>query len=149
MKKNHTKRWLLGAVLVLALSSMTWADTGATDAENEKAIVVKVAKNSVIVLANGSGNLSPGENNLCIVIRNPLTGSAMDVRAVSIDFAQHVGRILESPIRAQLTQESTGRYCGQVNLGAQYYKPMNFHVDVRYVDAENRKQKLGFCLTVK
>lgn len=128
---------------------MTWAGTGSANSETEKAIVVKVAKNSVLVLANGPGKLTPGENNLCIVIRDPVTGSAMDVQAVTIDFAQHVGRILESPIRARLSEESIGRYCGQVNLGAQYYKPMNFHIDVRYVDAENKKQKLGFCLTVK
>jgi len=101
------------------------------------------------VLANGSGKLTPGENSLCIVVRDPLTGSSTNARDVSIDFAQHVGRILESPIRAQLTEQSIGRYCGQVNLGPEYYKPMNFHVDVRYVDATNRKQKLGFCLTAR
>lgn len=146
MKKERTACCFF---LFLFFTWMAWAGTDSSNAASEKAIVIKVAKNSVLVLANGLGKLTPGENNLCIVIRNPLTGSAMDVRAVSIDFAQHVGRILESPIRAQLTQESIGRYCGQVNLGAQYYKPMNFHIDVRYVDAENRKQKLGFCLTVK
>jgi hypothetical protein len=73
----------------------------------------------------------------------------MDVRAVTTDFAQHVGRILESPVRARLSQESIGRYCGQVNLGTQYYNPMKFHIDVRYVDADNRKQKVGFCLTAR
>jgi hypothetical protein len=126
---------------------MSWA--GSNDPENERAIVVKVAKNSVIVLANGSGKLTPGENNLCIVVREPLTGNGIDARDVSVDFAQHVGRILESPITAQLTEQGIGRYCGQVNLGPEYYKPMNFHVDVRYVDATNRKQKLGFCLTAR
>jgi hypothetical protein len=147
MKKERRKYWLAWPVLLLVLSSMTWAGTGSTNSETEKAIVAKLAKNSVLVLANGQGKLTPGENNLCMVVRDPVTGSAMDVRAVSIDFAQHVGRILESPIRAQLTQKSVGRFCGRVNLGFPYYKPMNFHVDVRYVDAGNRKQKLGFCIT--
>lgn len=148
MNKEHRKHWWCPVVL-LALSSMTWAGTGSINAGNEKAIVVKVAKKSVIVLASGSGKLTPGENDLCIVIRDPLSGSAADARNVSIDFSQHVGRILESPIRAQLTQESIGRYCGQVNLGPQYYQPMNFHIDVRYMDADNRKQKVGFCITVE
>ena len=149
MNKERRKHCLAGTALLLLLSSTTWAGTGSSNSETEKAIVVKVAKNSVVVLANDQGQLTPGENNLCMVIRDPLTGSAMDVRSVSIGFAQHVGRILESPIKAQLTQESIGRYCGQVNLWSPYYNPMNFHVDVRYVDTDNRKQKVGFCLTAR
>jgi hypothetical protein len=131
--------------LALAFTSISWA--ASNDPENEKAIVVKVAKNAVIVLANGSGKLTPGENNLCIVVREPLTGKGIHARDVSIDFAQHVGRILESPLRAQLSQQSIGRYCGQVDLGPEYYKPMSFHVEVRYVDADNRKQRVGLCVT--
>lgn len=38
-----------------------------------------------------------------------------------------------------------GRYCGQVNLGVQCYKPMNFQVDVRYVDAETGNKNLDFA----
>jgi hypothetical protein len=149
MKKDHRNLWLLFPVLLLLLFSTSWAVAGDSNAENEKAIVVKVARHSVVVLANGLGKLTPGENDVCIVVRDPLTGTAMDVRAVSINFAQHVGRILESPIKAQLTQGSIGRYCGQVNLGVPYYNPMNFHVDVHYVDADNKKQKVGFCLTAR
>jgi hypothetical protein len=149
MKGIQKRHWLLCPVSLLVLYSITWAGSAPINEDNEKAIIAKVTKESVIVLASGSGKLTPGENELCIVVRDPLTGSAAAVRSVSIGFAQHVGRILESPISAQLTHESVGRYCGQVNLGRAYYEPMSFHAEVRYMDAGNRKQKVGFCLTAE
>jgi len=134
---------LLLAVLILSISLY------ATDRGVTKTVAAKMEKNLVVVLTNDSGKLNPGENALCVVIRDSGTGEAADVQNVNIDFSQRVGRIVEDPITARLALESVGRYCGNVNLGRQYYRPMNFNVIIRYMDPAHQKRRAGLSLSVE
>ncbi len=90
-------------LVLVALSGALYA-ASSVDSTTERTIAAKLEKNLVVVLTNDSGKLTPGENVLCVVIRNSRTGDAADVQNVSIDFAHRVGRILESSITMRLTR---------------------------------------------
>jgi hypothetical protein len=78
------------------------------------------------------------------------TEEPIDAQNVSVDFILLVGRIQEEPLRAKITQEAAGRYCGYVNLGTQYYSPSSYYAFVRYIDSTHKKNgKVRFLLTVR
>ena len=149
--KIKSKPVLLTSSVLLATLALCGSLYAASlvDRAGEKTVATKLEKDLVVVLTNDSGKLTPGENAICVVIRDPRTGAAADVQNVSIDFSQRVGRIAESPIRTRLARESVGRYCGDVNLGRQYYKPMNFYVGIRYVDPANKNRRVGLSVSVE
>ena len=140
-----TSRVLLA---MLALCGSLFA-ASAGDPTADKTIAAKLKNDLVVVLTNDSGKLNPGENAVCVVIRDPRTGEAADVQNVSIEFSLRTGRIVHGPITARLARESAGRYCGNVNLGRQYYKPMNFYVGIRYMDPANKNRRVGLSLDVE
>lgn len=109
----------------------------------------KLANDVVIVLMNEQGKLTAGDNDLCVVFRKVETGKPADVQNVSIDFSQLVGRIQETPIKAQVMQDDAGYYRGSINLGRQYYSPASYYAIVRYIDLAGKKRRVRFHLTVK
>ena len=88
-----------------------------------KTIASKRTGNMVVVLANDTGKLKPGENRFCVLFQNSSQARTADIREVSVDFRLLVGRIQEEPITAHLGQNGADRYCGRINLGPQYYRP--------------------------
>ena len=103
----------------------------------------------ITVLTNEQGRLAGEENSFCLEFRKPENGGPVDVRSVSVEFLQLVGRIQERPIVAQLTETSVGTYLGQVNLGRQYYNPAAYYAVVRYLDMAGKKRKMRFHVSVK
>lgn len=107
-------------------------------------------KDMVITIANADGRLRDGkENSFCVVFEQRATGEPMIVGNVRVDFRLLVGRIQEEPIRAYLAQDHAGRYCGQVNLGKQYYNPASYYAFVFYTDVGGKKRKTRLFLSVK
>ncbi|HUE56730.1 MAG TPA: hypothetical protein VMO76_12920, partial [Candidatus Udaeobacter sp.] len=68
---------------------------------------------------------------------------------VAAEFSLLVGRIEEKPIVAHLSQKGTGEYCGDIDLGRQYYSPSSYYVFVRYIDPANNKRKKRFFVAVR
>lgn len=148
---NTPSKPMLVASLILAQLALCGSLYAAqsVDPTADKTIAAKLKNDLVVVLTNDSGKLNPGENAVCVVIRDPRTGEAADVQNVSIEFSLRTGRIVHGPITARLARESAGRYCGNVNLGRQYYKPMNFYVGIRYMDPANKSRRVGLSLDVE
>ena len=115
----------------------------------ETTIASKRARDLVITIANTTGRLREGDNDLCILFVRRETREPVDVQDVSVDFTLLVGRIQEEPIKAPLTRDQLGRYCGHVNLRKQYYIPASFYAFVRYTDVSSKKRKERFFLSVK
>ena len=103
----------------------------------------------VIALTNDTGKLTLGENHFCILFQRGSPAPADDIREVGVDFRLLVSRIKEEPITANLDQNGTDRYCGQINLGVQYYHPASYYAFVRYVEAAGKKKSARLFLTVK
>jgi hypothetical protein len=114
-----------------------------------KTLSSKRAKDVVAVLVNEQGKFTAGDNSFCIEFKRSEDGAPVEVRSVSIEFSQLVGRIQERPFVAQVTQESVGKYFGRVNLGRQYYKPASYYTIVHYLDLAGNKRKVRFLLSVK
>ena len=116
---------------------------------NERTIASKRTKDLVITITNLDGKLRGGDNDLCVLFEKRETQEPVNVQNVGIDFTLLVGRIQEEPIRAPLAQDQSGRYCGHVNLGKQYYVPASYYAIVRYTDAGGKKRKERLFLSVK
>ena len=114
-----------------------------------KPIASKRAKDVVIVLMNQHGVFTGGNNRFCLEFRKAEQGGPVEVRNLSMDFSQLVGRIQERPIMAQIAQGSAGRYLGRVNLGRQYYDPAAHYAVLHYLDLAGEKRKVRFLLSVK
>jgi hypothetical protein len=115
----------------------------------ETAITSKRARDLVITITNADGRLREGDNDFCVLLQKRATREPPDVQDVSVDFTLLVGRIQEQPIRAHLTPDQPGRYCGHVSLGKQYYVPASYYAFVRYTDATGNKRKERLFLSVK
>lgn len=102
-----------------------------------------------VVFTNESGELTGGDNSFCVIFQSIETGHSADVRSVSVDFRQLVGKMQEEPIKAPLTQDGVGHYCGHVNLGRQYYTPSSYYAVVRYADATGKVKKARLHVSVK
>jgi hypothetical protein len=120
----------------------------ATVPPTELMVASKRTKDLVITITSADGRLKGGENSFCVVFHKRETEEPIDVQNVSIEFVLLVGRIQEKPIKGQLTENQLGRYCGQVNLGKQYFVPASYYAFVRYTDAagKNRKQRLSLSV---
>jgi hypothetical protein len=66
-----------------------------------------------------------------------------------VDFRLLVGRIEEQPMTAHLSQNGEDRYCGDINLGPQYYRPASYYVFVRYIEATGKKNRTRLSLSVR
>ena len=134
---------LIALVVVLSYASPVASQ------ESRTAIASGRAKDLFIELTNENGRLRAGENDLCITFQKTETGGHVEVRNVVAEFSLLVGKIQEKPIVAHLSQKGTGEYCGEVDLGRQYYSPSSYYVFVRYIDPANNKRKKRFFVAVK
>src|SRR5689334_1336660 len=114
---------------------------------------VKVAsrrtKDLVITITSADGRLKGGENSFCVAFQKRGTDAPVDVQNVSVDFTLLVGRIREKSISSQLTKDQMGLYCGQVDLGKQYYVPASYYAFVRYTDGAGKRRKQRLFLSVR
>lgn len=117
--------------------------------ESRTTIASGRAKDLSIELRNENGRLRAGENDLCITFQKTETGTHVEVRNVAAKFSLLVGKIEEKPIVAHLSQKGTGEYCGDIDLGRQYYSPSSYYVFVRYIDPVNNKRKKRFFVAVR
>lgn len=117
---------------------------------NEMTVASKQTNDLLIAIRNSGGRLKGGENSFCVMFQKRSTQEPADVQNVSVDFALLVGKIQEEPIRSsQLSRDRTGRYCGQVNLGKQYYNPANYYAFVLYTDMAGKKRKQRLFLSIR
>ena len=126
-----------GAEVMFILAEMSVA---ATVDVPDKTIASKRIGSMVVVLANDTGKLIPGENHFCVLFQNSSPPRGADFREVSVDFRLLVGRLQEESITAHLSQNGPDRYCGRINLAPQYYRPASYYAFVRYTEA-NREKK--------
>jgi hypothetical protein len=112
-------------------------------------IASKRTNQLVITITSPDGRLKGGENSFCVMFEKKGTREPMDVENVSVDFTLLVGRIQEEPIRAHLTKDQKGHYCGHVDLGKQYYIPASYYAFVFYTDASGQERKARLFLSVK
>jgi hypothetical protein len=113
-----------------------------------KPIASSRTRDVAIVLMNEHGTFTGGDNSVCVEFRKA-EGGPLDVRSVSLEFSQLVGRIQERPIMARISQDGVGKYLGRVNLGRQYYNPAAYYAVVHYVDLAGKKRNVRFLLSVK
>uniref|UniRef100_E6PXX5 Uncharacterized protein n=1 Tax=mine drainage metagenome TaxID=410659 RepID=E6PXX5_9ZZZZ len=102
-----------------------------------------------IVLSNENGRLTADENHFCVVFQSGDTAGIEEFGDVTVDFTLLVGRIHERPITAHLSPTGADRYCGQVNLGPQYYHPASYYAFVRYLDRNGKKRSARLFVAVK
>lgn len=136
---------------MFAMSLFGWMTTGALAASDvqEKIIAAKQSRNLVVTMMNEAGKLTAGENHFCILFKSDPPHVASELHDVTVGFTLLVGRIAEAPVTTSLKQDGTGRYCGDVNLGRQYYRPANYRVFVRYIDAAGKKKSTDLSVAVK
>ena len=132
------------ALLVIALVLLTSPAGAATVPPSEMTVTSKRTKDLIITITSADGRLKGGENSFCVAFQKRGTTAPVDVQNVGVDFTLLVGRIQEKSISSQLTEDQMGHYCGQVNLGKQYYVPASYYAFVRYTDGvgKTRKQRL-------
>lgn len=116
---------------------------------SEKPIASKHTKELDVVLVNNSGELTAGDNHICVLFTAAGTDRPANVEDVSMKFTFHIGRNSGEPITAQLSRVEAGRYCGSVDLGRQYYDPANYYVEIRFTDALGKTRKISFWVSVK
>ncbi len=102
-----------------------------------------------ISLTNEQGRFVADENHFCAVFQSRYPASIEDVGDVTVDFTLLVGRMHERPIMAHLSPTGADRYCGQVNLGPQYYHPASYYAFVRYMDRNGKKRSARLFIAVK
>jgi hypothetical protein len=138
---------MTAAFIILCLVSVLGAAN--ENCEAQVTIATKRSHELYVSLVNQSGRLVAGEDELCVSFSTATSGQLTQVDDVSIDFRQQVGRITERPRKFRLSPDSMRRYCGNVNLGPQYYQPSRYHVAVHYIDSSKRKGTCTFFLTLK
>lgn len=116
---------------------------------SDKVIARKSTKYVVTTLVNKTGKFQGCVNDFCILFKDPETKSALDFQNLRADFRLLVGRIEEVPITAGLSKEEAGRYCGQVDLGRQYYSPSSYYVFVRYMTVDGKRKATRLFLSVR
>ncbi len=145
-KLGQTANVLILAMLtVAAMLTFTSADASA----QEKTIASTKAGSLLIRLTNEDGKFAAGENHFCVVFQTIDPGSSGDFGEVTVDFVLLVGRIREKPITSHLGTTVSDRYCGQVDLGLQYYHPSSYQALVHYADRNGRKGSARLSFAVK
>ena len=109
----------------------------------ENVIASARANDLTIVFTNNAGKLAGGANHFCVLFQRRKAAESANVEDVSVEFRQLVGKMEEGPIRAVLSQDGIGRYCGHINLGPQYYKPSSYYA-CALRDTTGRKRKIAF-----
>ena len=89
------------------------------------------------------------KDEYCVLFGKTNGGEPPQVEDVFIDFSQQVGRLRERPQRLPLAANGSGRNCGTVDLGIQYYRPAFYYLTVHYTDASRRRKACRFFLTLK
>ena len=142
--------WIAASLLFAAsIFGETYVAASITADVPNKTIASKRTGSVVIALTNDAGRLKPGENHFCVLFQSGSPTRASDVGEVSVDFRLLVGRIEEKPVTAHLSQNGVDRYCGDINLGPQYYRPASYYAFVRYVGATGKKKSTRLFLTVR
>jgi len=126
-----TAWWIISASLLLACIVQKSANAGT--------IASKRQKNVMISITSDSRKFVEGRNNFCVSFTDGPNAPSVPVTNVFIEFAQQVGKIREKPLTTVLKEDTVGRYCGEINLGVQYYHPAVYHVTIHYVDASGKK----------
>jgi hypothetical protein len=103
----------------------------------------------IISIVNDSGRFVAGSNTFCVVFTSAADASPVLVKDVSVEFAQQVGRILEGPTHAQITEGNAERFYGKVDLGTQYYQPAFHYVFIHYTDVDGKRRKCRLSLSVR
>lgn len=116
---------------------------------DEKVIISKNKDDLSITLTSDAGKFTGGNNSFCAVFRRRSNEELVPVSSLAVEFAQEVGKIREQSIQANMHEEASGRYCGQVNLGKQYYDPAFYYIFVHYAEGSGTKKKCRFFVTVK
>jgi hypothetical protein len=137
------------ASVTFAFVLLTRPVRATTAPPSEMTVTSKQTKDLVIRITSADGRLKGGENSFCVMFQKRGAQEPFDVQNVGIDFVLLVGRIQESPIRAQLTKDQMGRYCGQVDLGKQYFVPASYYAFVHYTDGTGKKRKQRLFLSLK
>lgn len=148
--KVRSKLLRTAASCVFAILVLSATLAGASTAEDvqDKTIASKRSGNLVVVVTNEAGKLTPGENHFCVLFQSISPSTAIDVREVTVDFRLLVGRIEEAPITAHLNSIGAQRFCGRIDLGRQYYRPSNYYVFVRCLEATGKKRSIRLFVSV-
>jgi hypothetical protein len=131
---------LYGAMTLAATQNLHASEMKAASAHNHEL---------TISIVNNSGRFVAGSNAFCVVFTSTANAKPVSVKDVAVEFAQQVGRIQERPMRAQIAEGDTGRFCGKVDLGTQYYHPAFYYVFIHYTDANGKRRKCRLSLFVK
>jgi hypothetical protein len=111
-------------------------------------IASKRNHNFYVSLMSKSGELA-SKDQYCVVFRRTSGGQPEQVGDVLVDFAQQVGRIRESPQQVPFSLDGSGRYCGSVDLGKQYYQTASYYIMVHYTDNSRKRSTCRFFLTIR
>jgi hypothetical protein len=109
-------------------------------------IAAKRTHDFYISLMSQSGKLAE-KDEYCVLFSRTNGGEPTQVGSVVVEFVQQVGKVRESAIEILLVLDSRGRYCGEVDLGKQYYHPAYYYIEIHYTDSSKRKKKCRFFLT--
>jgi hypothetical protein len=134
----------MSAALCIALILSVATQVGA----GQTVIASKRNHDLDISLLSKSGKLVSAKDEYCVSFTTK-GGEPAQVADVFVEFAQQVGRIREDPRKFPLVPGNLGRYCGQVDLGKQYYQPAFYHVEVHYTDTSRKRRKCHFFLTIQ
>jgi hypothetical protein len=102
-----------------------------------------------ISIVNDSEKFVAGSNAFCVEFTNIVNADPVSVKGVDVEFAQQVGKIRERPTRAQIRENSIGRFCGIVDLGKQYYQPAFYYVYIHYTDTSGKRRKCNLSFAIK
>ena len=108
---------------------------------NRTSVASGVSHGLSILIVNNSEKFVAGRNSFCVVFAKAANAEAAPVKDVEVEFAQQVGKIRERPIQAYIAETGTGQFCGNVNLGTQYYDPAFYYVYIRYTDTPGTRRK--------
>jgi hypothetical protein len=99
-----------------------------------------------ISLMSQSGKLVE-KGGYCALFSRTNGAGPTQVENVIIEFAQQVGKVRERASKVPLLPDGQGRYCGEVDLGKQYYNPAFYYVGIGYTDRSQKRKRCLFFLT--
>jgi hypothetical protein len=136
------------SVMCSAFALATVDDLRASD-KKEASIASWRGHDFSISIVNSSQKFVAGKNTFCVEFTKAATAEPISVKDVEVEFAQQVGKIRERPTRALITESEVGRFCGNVDLGKQYYQPAFYYVYIRYTDASGTREKRNLSFAIK
>jgi len=98
-----------------------------------------------ISLMSESGKLVE-KGGYCALFSKTNGARPAQVENVIIEFAQQVGKVRERASKVPLLPDGHGRYCGEVDLGKQYYDPASYWVGIGYTDSSQKRRRCRFFL---